>query len=234
MSSHDPSPSGRLAGHSIGRALDLPAGPLYDDLRQVIAAIDRVHGTHDLPRIPVRYVFGMVDRGRFLFDPKTGEPISILLRPDVRHRSFALLHEIGHFLDLAALGSGPDFGTVVGSKFLDWALTVRESTAFRTLAEFVLQGSARIIDPDDPDRSMPLNPRELAVIEKWLQPEELWARSYAQFVASRSESPDLVAGLDQSRTRSRGRVYYPRQWDDDDFVLIGTAIDQLLVAQGWQ
>jgi hypothetical protein len=57
--------------------------------------------------------------------------------------------------------------------------------------------------------------------------DELWARSYAQFVARRSGSSALQASLDGLRQRPSDAVYYPLQWDDDDFVEIDRAIEEL-------
>lgn len=107
----------RPAGIPIGRALDIPAGIAYDDLREVVAAIDRVHGDGNLPRIPVRLTRGVADFGRFRFDPDTGQPISISINPVQPHRELALLHEIGHFLDWQSLGDGRDFGSIVSPLF---------------------------------------------------------------------------------------------------------------------
>lgn len=68
--------------------------------------------------------------------------------------------------------------------------------------------------------------------------EELWARSYAQFVVTMSGLERLRASLDALRRRESGdvalgAVYFPRQWDDDDFVEIGNAIEDLFRRLGW-
>jgi hypothetical protein len=224
----------RPAGRSIGRALDLPAGPLHDDLRETIAAIDRVHGVFDLPRIPVRYSFALTELGRFLFDPATGDPISILVRSNQAHPRFSLLHEIGHFLDLAALGVGNQFGTRVNSALEDWSRAVAGSSAFQVLRDVGRRGSADMFDPDANPRRVPITQRERDFIDEWLQPEELWARSYAQFIATHVGLPVFIAGLESFRVRVPGTVYYPLQWDDEDFAEIAKAIDILCGTIGWR
>jgi hypothetical protein len=224
----------RPRGVSIGRALDLPAGPLYDDLRETIAAIERVHGSVRLPRIPVRIVSHMTSLGRFRFDPVTGEPISIWLRPGSLHRSLTFLHEIGHFLDLTALGAGPVFGTLSNPAYANWTTAVVASRAYQLLGEIDRQQSALVHALDGTYRSVLLNERELVAIRDWMRPEEVWARSYAQYVALRSDHRDAIESLVSLRARDADKVYYPRQWDDEDFGPIGTAIDDLMVELGWR
>lgn len=111
----------------LGRALDIPAGIAYDDVRDVVAAIDRVHGVRDLPRLPVRLVHGMTDLGRFNYDHLHGRPISIAVRSNQAQRRITILHEIGHFLDLCALGDGFDFGTLGNSTLDAWDAAVTRS-----------------------------------------------------------------------------------------------------------
>lgn len=64
--------------------------------------------------------------------------------------------------------------------------------------------------------------------------EEVWARSYAQYIVSQSGAPELQLELDAARAPVPGRVYYPLQWADDDFQPIGQAIDTLFRRLGWR
>jgi hypothetical protein len=108
--------SGRPAGpFSIGRALEIPAGSVNDDLRLVVEAVDRVHGVGHLPRIPMEFRNQLGMGGRFDFNVATGEPIRIVVDRRAPHRILVALHEIGHFLDLAAFGDGPLFGSTINS-----------------------------------------------------------------------------------------------------------------------
>ena len=48
----------RARGISVGRALQVREGIANDDLRELVAAIDRVHGDGMLPSIPLEFVDG--------------------------------------------------------------------------------------------------------------------------------------------------------------------------------
>jgi hypothetical protein len=64
--------------------------------------------------------------------------------------------------------------------------------------------------------------------------DELWARSYAQYVAIRSGSRTLTSSLNSLRKHEPGRVYYPLQWEDADFDGIDEAIEELFRRIGWR
>lgn len=65
------------------------------------------------------------------------------------------------------------------------------------------------------------------------QPRELWARSYAQFVAGRSNDMAPRMQLDSLRNRPVGTFYYGEQWDEDDFLLISASIEAIFQDLGW-
>ena len=70
-------------------------------------------------------------------------------------------------------------------------------------------------------------------IEYLLQNEELWARSYAQFIAVKSAHPDLREHLDRLRARPERRLYYGSQWDEEDFLPILAEIEAVFRQIGW-
>jgi hypothetical protein len=219
---------------SIGRALDVPAGVLYDEVREVIAAIDRVHGVRALPRIPIRLVRGMIRFGRFNYDRQEGRPISIVVRLNQPFRRLTILHEIGHFLDLCAFGDGVDFGTLINPTLGAWNATITSSRSYREATELLRQGVALVETEDGRHVEVTLTADELDSLRPLVQPEELWARSYAQYVVTHADHRLLDAELHAIRLRQRGEVYYPIQWDDDDFVTIGNMFDELLISLGWR
>jgi hypothetical protein len=221
---------GRPAGTPLGRALDIPAGIAYDDLRDVIAAIERVHGDRELPRIPVRLVAGIPEYGRFLYDPVTGQPIGIIERADQRYRPLTVLHEVGHLLDWREFGGNRGFGSAGNPLMHEWHIAVTGSRAFRQLDHLARRGTGRI----DNGRTIELTERELLAVTRSLLPDECWARSYAQYGATRSKMISLHRNLESLRARDPRKVYYPLQWDDDDFIPIAEAIDQLFIDMGWR
>jgi hypothetical protein len=224
---------GRPAGIPIGRALDVPAGIAYDDLREAIAAIDRVHGDGDLPRIPVRLIPGVSDFGRFRFDSDSGEPISIAINPNQPHRQFSLLHEIGHFWDWQALGEGRGFGSATSPALNSWRLGILASRAFRALAALNAQGMA-VVQREGVPQFLTLTVDQRLAVTRFVRTEEFWARSYAQFMAQRTGEAELLQSLAMVRNRNPNLVYYPIQWDDDDFDPIANTIEVLFHDLGWR
>ena len=211
-------------GRPIGRALALPPRLFNDDLYEAVRSIDVVHGDGVLPTIPVLLRPGLPVRGRFVV--RDGAPGEILIRSDAKHRGFALLHEAGHFLDFAALGEVNEFGSVAGvPELAAWRRACEHSLGYQRLAAAV----ARLAGALPPSQVA-----ERVRLEQPLEPEEAWARSYAQYVAMKSGDPDLLNGLVAARTPEPGRVYHLLQWDDDDFRAIAAAIDTLFLRLGWR
>jgi hypothetical protein len=219
---HDLLPS----GIPLSRALIIRPGVANDDLREAVDAINRVHGDGDLPEIPVSFAGGMLDAdgeadGRFTLrrhHDGPAVPVSIVIRSGAPHRQFVLVHEVGHLIDLSGL-PGHDYSSfsLDVPELDDWRDKVVGTNAYRSLRA--------LTDPvvgGDPSRALKLSTLE-----------ELWARSYAQFVAVRSLSAELLRALDRLRDRPRTGVYYPRQWDDDDFGDVDRAIEHLFRRQQW-
>ena len=211
-------------GEPIGRSLDLPPRLFNEDLYGAVRSIDAVHSDGRLPIIPVLIRPGLTARGRFVV--RDGMPSEILIRSDVSHRGFALLHEVGHLLDYAALGDFREFGSASGvPELAAWRRACEASLGHQRLEAAV----ARIVGALPPGRAA-----ERDRLEEPLSPEEAWARSYAQYVAVRSSDPGLLSGLEAARTPEPGRVYHLLQWDDDDFRSIAEAIDALFGRLKWR
>jgi hypothetical protein len=213
-------------GIPIGRALIVPPGLIHDELREAVRIVGLIHGDGVLPAIPLRMARlkrgdegEWIRRGEFLFNPATGEPIAISVEIGAAHRVFAALHEIGHFLDPSAIGRPGRFASRRGDELADWREVVVESRAIAGL----------VLLRDDPSPQV-----DSKHVRHLLNPIELWARSYAQYVVNRGHSSALRASLDAFRLRAEGRVYYPQQWEDDDFGPIDEAIEGAFRRMGWR
>jgi len=62
---------------------------------------------------------------------------------------------------------------------------------------------------------------------------EVFARSYAQYIAIRSGNEALMTQLRTARKRNEAGIGYQTVWDDDDFVPIAAAFDDLFKEKGW-
>jgi hypothetical protein len=126
------------------------------------------------------------------------------------------LHEIGHFIDLEGL-PGDGFSSTSADELADWRAAVRLSDA--------LQGLASLARTESGDRLRPIR-AALAI-------DEVWARSYAQFISSRSGDRTLRDEVEALRAGRFDDVSYPLQWVDDDFAPIAAAIAALLRKLAW-
>ena len=213
----------RPAGISIGRFLQFDRYAVFNEgFDAVIRAIDGVHGVGGaIPTIPLINA-GSTERATdawFAFHiDANGEvlPRSISVRVGVPYRRIKTLHEIGHFIDGCAL-PGPGFASIQAIELDDWRLAIEESQLFGQLTEIELG----------------LAGQERARLACARQVDELWARSYAQFVANRSGDPALLAELQGTSIAPLDDLRFPLQWDDDDFVSVADAIDALFWRLGW-
>jgi hypothetical protein len=217
--------AGRSIGPSgipLGRSLLLPRSPLLTEFGDALRAIERVHGDGALPPIPVLPVptLGSV-RGRFRFGP--AGPISIAINPLVDHVELAVVHEVGHFLDLEGFGQPGAFSSLSDAELQPWRVAVRATHRYQELAEVIAEAIAAM-------------PERTDVIREPLLVEELWARWYAQYVALRSGNRSLLDAIEAFRggNRAEGLVSRLLHWHGDDFDPVADAIEALFQEFGWR
>jgi len=182
----------------------------------VMRAIDSVHRAPELPNIRITTTVG---ESPGEFDP---DAMTIKLDAGDRQPNVTLVHEIGHILDLYAFGPNlPDYASRSGLMLLaDWDNAVRESRTYRSLRQ-LLEREERL--------------EIVAYIRYLVDPVELWARSYAQFIARRSGrfSPNVAREMDGIINQQSRRGSLPEQWPWDDFQPVDTALQQLLESESW-
>ena len=229
-----PVPAERLpaAPAPVSDALDVGTGPQDKPLRDALAAVDAVHRDGRLPTIPMqRIVLSRRLHGHFRH-VLGGPPLDIGVHPAARHAALTAVHEVGHFLDYSGLGAAGEFCSVDGDTLGPWRAAVRGSGAVQRLGQLWRFTEARAREPQAGGDGVRYQ-AEHRYIEYLLQNEELWARSYAQFIAVKSGHPELREQLGRLRARPERRLYYGSQWDDEDFLPIQTAIEAVFRRQGW-
>lgn len=195
----------------MSAALDVQRGVGVRVLRDTIRAIDQLHGDGALPRIPIRrrnipgaygqFARTLADQAKF---------IEVSPRSPWPHMTTA--HEIGHFLDHSGIPGSVTFRSPSNQAAGDWRRAARQSRLFHEIEQTWRPISTRHADYLNSDR-------------------EMWARSYAQWVALRSGDPAMLAEL---RRAQQGAVTQDRrQWLDDDFEPIGRALDDMFRYLGW-
>jgi hypothetical protein len=189
------------------------------DVQQIAAILDGIDAIHRTPRLPEIRIVTVVGGPLGQFDPGT---MALSLAAGDEHQAVTLVHELGHVLDLYGFDPAlPDFASNSGLGFFaPWDRAVRDSLTYRDLR----QQLARAHDLD-----------VVAYLRYLVDPVELWARSYTQFIASRSGhfSPGLFREMSGIIRGQHRRGALAEQWPWEDFDPINTAIEQLLESVSW-
>lgn len=203
----------------VSRAiLDKTAEP---GVARALEIIDRVHGDGRLPRIPIE-AWQTMPRG-VLGAYHTVEPFWIKIRSYGNDFVNTTIHEIGHFLDQHGLGDGAIEASEMASRHGIGPLAKWWEAASRS--------EAIVEKRDILDRVRELRITDVVkVLEYQLDPAEIWARSYNQYVARRSGETDVIANLKQGKRDILG----VEQWTSEDFQEIETAIDEVMRSLGWR
>jgi HK97 family phage portal protein len=216
-------------GRPVGDALTLPKGDMGKRLRVTIEAIAMVHGDGELPVIPVVKNAASKANGAYerTYD---GTPVRITISSKGGHPEETFAHEIGHFLEKTVIP-----GHARGRRpwkadplFAAWSAAINESAATKSLRDLASKVTVDRVTSDGRAVRYKVDGRYLAY---GLSPDELWARSYSQYIATRSGDPELMAGIDMMRDPDR--LYRDFHWSDEDFAPIAAAIDELFKSLGW-
>ncbi len=220
----------RPFGQAVGSHIDFPSDLDRRLLGQAVRTVDQVHGDGRLQRL---------DLGLGPLDVGTDGIYANLLRritinPDGLYPRITTFHEIGHLIDARAFegrtGTGVPPATRNLSLLHDWRTATLQSQRYgfyRSVANEIRARSAI--------GGATVNELEkLAFINDYLsKPEELWARSYAQYVAIHATDDRIVQEWLRYRTED-AREPLPQQWDDADFEPIALAIDRIFRQTGWR
>lgn len=196
-----------------------PVGKMLDSVEfwsekpeflEAIEAIDAVH------RVPKR--FGKVSVGTL--SPAHSAEGSyqsltqvVQVKMGTNRERNTLIHELGHWLDNMASGSALDFASQQSGALAAWRKAVRSSNALKKLGEV----GAR----------HPQHARYFAYLQS---DEEVWARAYTQYIATRSGNAKLLAGIAEEQS---GQLAQHTYWSKADFEPIAKAMDSYFEELGW-
>lgn len=211
------------------RAPRTPAAPSGIDIRikrstdlgvDVHAARSSIAAVHTVPRTlpPVSVVsarLGEGTNGRYV-----GSKSVLEMNPTGKTPRLTFAHEVGHYLDHTLLGTtARNFETrmLTEQTTKDWLDAVRSTRAYQRLEAMM---------------SDPAMPAEIVQHLRYLtSPVELWGRSYAQYIATRSGDAVMLAELATMRA-SDAPWTRNRQWGTTDFEVIASAMDEIFRMKG--
>jgi hypothetical protein len=178
------------------------------DITATIATIDKVHDDGTLPKITVDAAAGRGANGTFF----AGQD-RIGVSADSPWPRMTAAHEIGHLLDYQALGEAGAFASKSDPAFAEWRAAVDATAAIKAIDKGIVDG------------------KPIYNAAYYLKPLEIWARSYAQYIATRSGDAEMLKQL--NLIRDIPEIGTLIQWSDADFAPVATAIDKLFRAKGW-
>lgn len=212
-----PEPPPVESGKPVSAALVLPkSGEALKAMKNALAAIDAAHWDGELPVVPFKTTTSKGMWGAYAHTT-SGRAHSLKLSPKSPAPEFTVAHEVGHFLDHQAIGKVGEFASAIDKGMEEWRNSVLGSKAVNNLAK---------------RRTESTSTAGKKHIDYLLDKEELFARSYAQWVAKRTGDAKMMEGLDYWRNRLDETARLS-QWDDDDFEPIAAAIDSLFRLKGW-
>jgi hypothetical protein len=191
-----------------------------------IDKIDSIHKSHfDFLSILVQESNDPYFRGALLYDEKTGVPYCLEISRHNGEKPITIFHEIGHLIDLMAVGIPGHLESKVSegvfSKLLECA---KNTTEISKIESALSSGKIEISGIQ-----LPLPPRTRSTLEYLLQPHEIVARSYAQYIVEKTKSRKLNRMLDTRRNNSK----FGEQWSTEQFAPLLVEWDNILNSIRW-
>ena len=215
----------------VSGALIVEAGTIEKQVREAVAAIDRVHTDGTLPLLPVKSAV-LQDMYGYFLNTTGGRVVEIIVGLRNPHVELTMVHEVGHFLDFKGLDPSTEWASVNSPTLAPWREAVKTSRAVQTLGQ-LSSPATRTTAVTLWDGSVVEYPVNKSYVGYLLQAEELWARSYSQFIATQSRDPALLRQLGQEQERPVSGIYYPKQWGDADFQPIRAEMQTIFRGLRW-
>jgi hypothetical protein len=223
----------------VSQAFQIPKSIQGDRIRQALKVLDTVHDNGGLMKLPIDFIYAKTFDGAYRLESDPSGRFYVGRRLDISRFAdspeFALYHEIGHILDHQIWGGGVDSGSEMNvSELQAWRTATVRSRAFIYLMDMRHKKRATIFTEDNQTYSIILDKKEIRIVDYLLRWSELLARSYCQYIITRSNEPALRSVLAKEREQFPNTIYFAIQWSDDDFEPIARAFDQIFVARHWR
>jgi len=188
-----------------------------------------VRGDGQLPPVLVTLSTSSRFYGAYVYRANAKNPLGIRLSTSSPHPELTLAHEIGHLLDHWGF-SPQNFASTQDQRLDALRQALAGSQAVQTLEQMLRSGTGEISDNAGNILTVKIDRPHLRYL---LKPEELWARAYSQYIATRSGDTLLL----EQAGRIAGRAdspYRHRQWTEADFAPIAQTMDELMEVLGWR
>lgn len=213
--------------------LDVPQTEQYRPIQEALAAIDSVMVLPLMPTIPVQVVSAIFGGGDGAYVRQgVGLPLRIEIAEDAEYPELTTAHEFGHYLDDCGFLTADGWASEVDPRLEALRQAWEKTDAVHILRAALETDRITVILPHGGLAEFPLMQEEGENCRYYLQGRELFARSYAQYVAVKSRNRVLLDQVSLRRAGVEGR-FYRVQWAESDFQVIAEAFDEILEALGW-
>lgn len=211
-----------------------PSGDDAEEIVRTLEEIDRVHKV-DLPYgVPIGMNPTLDSHGAVYTQEPTeqadGKVVFIAIR-DKDEIRWTLPHEFGHMLDFADLGQNQGHASELpdgpAAEVMD---AIRDTQEFGHLEDLLARPRKLMMRVEGGNPEVRSTEMFNDHIEYLLRPRELFARAYAQWIATRSGDDEMFNKL----MRYAGpTVVMPMQWEPFEFLPVADAFDRLAKSRGW-
>lgn len=222
-----PAPVQVPGGEKISSQFTKISPSLKSQVNHTLHSIDAVHGDGKLDDIPFLTSRSEKHNAQFWFTGR-GKADKITVSGIAKAPELSLAHELGHYLDLHSIGSAGNFASEFNGSATNAVVKIAEkSEAIKHIKESLAKGYMTI-----GENKYFIDARQRKHLRYLLDPKEIWARSYAQFIAKKSGSEKMIAGV-AMRVERKKLLGYSDHWTDDDFKQISDAIEKMMMNLGW-
>lgn len=180
-------------------------------------AIDSVHGIEGLPPLDITAITGN-SNGKYKWY-EDGKPVGIGINSKGDHQEMTTAHEIGHFIDHQALGQAGSFASEdKNSEAGQIVAALRNTESYKNV------GVIETTMPNGITYEARMSRSDVAYYRK---PIEVFARAYSQYIAVRSQNPEMLRHLEESRNKG-----YKILWTDEEFEPIAKQFDAMFEGKG--
>jgi hypothetical protein len=197
----------------IWKHLKYPQGvDIQNKVRKGYEPIDRVLPYLELPQWKMGCAFFLAD---YLPNGDLGKYTitEIYVSREAPCFEFTLAHELAHLIY--------DFGIEADEN--GWFEAIATTATYRALVS--------LLPEDEYDES---GEEDTKMIRYLVDKSELFARAFSQYIAYASGSEVLQQEVDVLRRATRRAMYYPLQWEGEDFKPVYEALDKLFTEKKWK
>jgi hypothetical protein len=199
--------------------------PLKKVFNSSVDFIDDVHQTHiDLRNVEVVESTDRHYNGSIQYDG-SGIPFRMNVCRDTTEKHITIFHEIGHLIDLVGVGIQGQFESRTASGLFTTLLQLAKGTPEIVKINNMLASKVIQIGGN----TLPLPPNTLHHLTYLIDPAEIVARSYAQYIVEKSRSKKLGKMLENRKKDNK----FGEQWSEKNFEPLLLEWDNILNSIGW-